>query len=81
MSELARLFINPYGLAYLVVLVGIQLLYRQWRKRSRSRITTRRLTRGLPPGTLLGRSGNRQHCQQQVGIEIALWAISTIVVP
>ena len=81
MSEFARLFINPYGLAYLAMLVGIQLSYRQWRKRKRNHIATQRLTRGLPPNSLLSHSGTGQQRQQRASIEIALWVISTLVIP
>ncbi|MEL7401336.1 MAG: mechanosensitive ion channel protein MscS, partial [Pseudomonadota bacterium] len=58
MDNMAKLFINPSVLLYLLVVVGTQVLYSWWRRQRNTVITTRRRTRGLPKEILLN------HAQQ-----------------
>ena len=81
MNNLFHLIINPYTAAYLIILIGAQTLYHQWQKRRRDRLTTYRLTRGLPPNSLTDRSTPLKQQRYQALLEVTLFAITLVIVP
>lgn len=86
MNNLVAFIFNPYGVAYLVIVAGSQVLYRQWRQKQRDRIATQRRTRGLPPTTRLPtthlhRAEHLEHRQRDAVIEAGLLLITVLVVP
>ncbi|MEL6551962.1 MAG: mechanosensitive ion channel domain-containing protein [Cyanobacteria bacterium J06621_11] len=82
MNSLFHLIINPYTAAYLLILVGTQALYYQWQNKKRDRLTTQRLTRGLPPNTLASPPAEQLKKRRHSAlIEVGLLVITLIVVP
>ncbi|MGD1897269.1 MAG: mechanosensitive ion channel domain-containing protein [Phormidesmis sp.] len=81
MNSFVSQLINPYTLAYLLILIGSQVLYQQWQQRKRDRISTQRRTRGLPTRSLLGRTERLSHRRKTAAVEVALLIITLIGVP
>ncbi|MEL7332663.1 MAG: mechanosensitive ion channel domain-containing protein, partial [Cyanobacteria bacterium J06560_2] len=76
---------NPYTLTYLLGLIGLQGLYRQWRQSKRNRIITQRLTRGLPSGHfsshLRSRPERLSQRRRNAMVETAVFIFTLLIVP
>ncbi|MGB3572163.1 MAG: mechanosensitive ion channel domain-containing protein [Phormidesmis sp.] len=81
MNSLTHLLINPYVAAYVLILVGSQVLYHQWQQHKRDRIHTQRLTRGLPSRILLTRTEQLTQRRAAALHETLLLFTTIIVVP
>ena len=81
MTEFTQLVLNPYAGLYLISILGVQLLYRAWRRQQGKRTATQRRTRGLPAETLLNRPYRRGQPRRQALSEGILLFGSVLVLP
>lgn len=81
MDDIAKLFINPSVLLYLLSVVGAQLLYSWWRQKQQAAITTRRRTRGLPKDVLLNHAEQLAYRRRYALTQSTLLLATIVVVP
>ncbi|MEL6815737.1 MAG: mechanosensitive ion channel domain-containing protein [Cyanobacteria bacterium J06598_3] len=81
MDNMAKLFINPSVLLYLLVVVGTQVLYSWWRRQRNTVLTTRRRTRGLPKEILLNHAQQLAERRRLALIESALLLTTVVFFP
>ena len=81
MASLSRLIFNPYIAVYLLILIGSQGAYYQWRRRQHSRLNKHRRTRGLPPTSLASIYEQPSKHRRRLLFEIVLLLTTLLVVP
>lgn len=79
MDDLAKLFINPSVLLYLLIVVGTQVFYSLWRQKRQAMITKRRRTRGLPEDVLLNHT-ERLAERRRYALTQSVLLLATIVI-
>ncbi len=81
MEDLVEMFANKYVLIYLIVVIGLQLIYTGWQHWQRHRIAMRRKTQGLPDDILLYHAQRLDERRRDALLQSSLFLGSVLIVP
>ena len=81
MSDLAKMFVNPYVIIYLLIVFGGQMLYTAWFQWNRKQIFKRRRAQGLPDDIFLNHAERLSERRREAFMESGLLTASIIIVP
>jgi small-conductance mechanosensitive channel len=81
MNDLAKMFVNPYVIIYLLIVIGGQMLYTAWYQWSRKQIAKHRRTQGLPEDIFLNHAERLSERRREALLESGILAASIIIVP
>ena len=74
-------FLNPFVVAYLLIIAGGQIGLAFWRRRERERRQGRRRAAGLPDDVILNTATRLETIRHEAWVEAAVLAITVVVAP
>lgn len=81
MEDLVKMLANRYVLIYLIILIGVQLVYAGWRYWQRQSIARRRSAQGLPDDILLYHAQRLAERRRDALLQSSLLLGSVLIVP
>ncbi len=81
MDDLAKTFLNPYVIIYLLAVVGGQLGYALWQKQARKKATARRRQQSLPDDIILSTAETLVEHKRGALLDSTILMLTVIVVP
>ena len=81
MDDLANTFVNPYVIAYLVIIIGVQVLYAWWQQSKRRRIARQRRVQGLSDDIIMDHAEQLVERKRHALVESTLFLLTLVIVP